>query len=55
MISFWSPAAGTFGLTKWMALRAPELTTEVEVRTYEELTPELEVTRGAHIFAGLER
>ena len=55
MISFWVDAASSFGFPRYLARRAPHLVDRIQVRTYESLTPDLEITRGAHIFASLDQ
>ena len=55
MISFWVPAAGSFGIELWLARRAPELTNHFDIRHYESLTADQEIVGGAHIFTGLDR
>lgn len=55
MISFWVPAAGSFGIELWLAHRAPELTDHFDIRHYESLTADPEIAGGAHIFTGLDQ
>lgn len=55
MISFWVPAAGTFGIELWLTLRAPELLDRFTIRPYERLTADQDIAGGAHIFTGLDR
>ncbi len=55
MISFWVPAAGSFTIELWLAHRAPELTDRFDIRHYENLTADLEISGGAHIFTGLDQ
>lgn len=53
MISFWVTSAGTFGMKEYIARRVPRLGEQLQIRTYESLTPDLELSRGAHIFGSL--
>jgi len=53
MISFWVTAAGTFGMKEYIARRLPGLGGMLQIRTYESITPELELSRGTHIFGSL--
>jgi hypothetical protein len=55
MISFWVPAAGSFGIELWLARRAPELIDHFDIRHYESLTADEDIVGGAHIFTGLDR
>lgn len=55
MISFWVPAAGSFGIELWLAHRAPELTDHFDIRHYESLTADQDIAGGAHIFTGLDQ
>ena len=54
MISFWVPAAGSFGIELWLARRAPELTDHFAIRHYESLTADQDIVGGAHIFTALD-
>jgi len=55
MISFWVNAAGSFGMEQYLLQRAPDLADRIQLRSYESLSPELEVTDGAHIFSALDQ
>jgi hypothetical protein len=55
MITFWVNAAGSFGMELYIERRAPDLAERIQVRTYESLTADLEVTHGAHIFSALDQ
>lgn len=55
MINYWVNAAGAFGIEEFIAQRAPELAQRIRVCTYESLTAEVRVTRGAHIFTALDQ
>jgi len=54
MISFWVPAAGSFGIELWLARRAPELTDHFDIRHYENFTADQDIVGGAHIFTALD-
>ena len=53
MISFWVTEAGTFGMKEYIARRVPRLGELLQIRTYESITPDLELPRGTHIFGSL--
>lgn len=55
MISYWVNQAGAFGMEQWLLHRAPELAGRIRIRTYESLTPTLEVQSGAHVFSALDQ
>jgi hypothetical protein len=55
MISFWVNSAGSFGMEQYLLQRAPDLAERIQLRTYESLTPDLQVTAGAHIFSALDQ
>jgi len=55
VISFWVNAAGSWAMEEYLARRAPDLMDRVRLCTYESLTPDLEVTGGAHIFSALDQ
>jgi len=55
VINYWVDAAGAFGIEEFIAQRAPGLAQRIRVCTYESLTAELRVTRGAHIFTALDQ
>jgi len=53
MISFWVTGAGTFGMKEYIARRVPRLGELLQIRTYENITPDLELPSGTHIFGSL--
>jgi hypothetical protein len=55
VITFWVNQAGRFGIEQYIATRAHHLAGRFEVRCYEELTPELTVGTGGHIFSALDQ
>ncbi|HEX7023225.1 MAG TPA: hypothetical protein VF187_00280 [Gemmatimonadales bacterium] len=55
MISFWVDAAGTFTMEQYLLTRAPQLADRIELRRYEELSPDLDAAGGTHIFAALDQ
>ena len=55
MITYWVNAGGRFGVDQYRAFRGRQLADRIEVRCYEDLTADLTVSAGSHIFSALDQ